>query len=71
MVSQCSHLYGKREVVARSALLSVERRRLFKQKQRGGCPHEQLAEGPMSTEGHPVDLETGEVIEPEIEAEVP
>ena len=62
----------KREVRRQERFAEREEKKALQAEAEEAARIEQLAEAsPMSTEGYPVDLETGEVIEPEFEAEVP
>lgn len=62
----------KRETRRQERFVEREEKKALQAEAEEAARIEQLAEAsPMSTEGYPVDLETGEVMEPVIEAEAP
>ena len=62
----------KREIRRQERFVEREEKKTLQAEAEEAARIEQLAEAsPMSTEGYPVDLETGEVIEPVIEVEAP
>ena len=62
----------KREIRRQERFVEREEKKVLQAEAEEAARIEQLAEAsPVSTEGYPVDLETGEVMEPVIEAETP
>ena len=67
-----SLLYGKREIRRQERFVEREEKKALQAEAEEAARIEQLAEAsPMSIESYPVDLETGEVMEPVIETEAP